>query len=329
MNTSPLAAMSEAGRLHIFRPANFDYLEWVVGPPTPFYNSRHVHEELEIAHNIGRTWRHIVRGQSAVIGADALVLTPPGEPHQADSPEIGTAPYLGLRVDYAVLSADVAALRESRAPMPELRNMVNDDPALRTVFLDLHRVLYSPSATRLVQDALWQRFVAILHRLSAASGTLPPVRHEPDAIRLVKAYMNDHIQENTSLETLAALVQLSPFALVRSFSAAVGIPPHAYQTQIRIQQAQRLLRAGQAPGDVAWLTGFASQSHLGVHFKRLVGMTPGQYIADCRLCKNVIESPAASAVLSQKGNMSSVDGSSQRKGIGGDFANNRTSISAR
>ena len=64
------------------------------------------------------------------------------------------------------------------------------------------------------------------------------------------------------------------------------MPPHAYQIQVRILQAQRLLRKEWSIGKVAIETGFASQSHFGSHFKRLVCVTPRQYIQDS---KNVID----------------------------------------
>jgi AraC-like DNA-binding protein len=63
------------------------------------------------------------------------------------------------------------------------------------------------------------------------------------------------------------------------------MPPHAYQIQMRILQAKRLLIKNRSIEQVAIKTGFVSQSHFGSHFKRLVCVTPKQYIQDS---KNVI-----------------------------------------
>ncbi|GCE25873.1 hypothetical protein KDA_13570 [Dictyobacter alpinus] len=68
----------------------------------------------------------------------------------------------------------------------------------------------------------------------------------------------------------------------RSLENALGFPPHAYQTQIRIIHAKKLLADNLPLTEVALRTGFHSQSHLGWHFKRLVGITPGEYALDCR-----------------------------------------------
>jgi AraC-like DNA-binding protein len=55
------------------------------------------------------------------------------------------------------------------------------------------------------------------------------------------------------------------------------MPPHAFQTQVRVSRAKTLLLEGWSISQVASQTGFADQSHLTRHFKRLVGVTPGRY----------------------------------------------------
>ena len=77
---------------------------------------------------------------------------------------------------------------------------------------------------------------------------------------------------------LAQLTQLNPLKLLLSFRQVTGLPPHAYLVQIRVQQAKQQLAAGRAIATVALETGFSDQSHLNRHFKRLVGVTPGQYV---------------------------------------------------
>jgi AraC-like DNA-binding protein len=80
-----------------------------------------------------------------------------------------------------------------------------------------------------------------------------------------------------SLKELAALVGLSRFQLLRSFSRRMGITPHAFLIQRRVILAQQLLRGGQPVAQVAMETGFSDQSHLTRVFARQVGVTPGSY----------------------------------------------------
>jgi AraC-like DNA-binding protein len=65
--------------------------------------------------------------------------------------------------------------------------------------------------------------------------------------------------------------------LIRLFGDATGIPPHAYLRQVRVKRAKALLARGDSIANVAQATGFNDQSHLNRWFKRLLGITPGQY----------------------------------------------------
>jgi len=87
----------------------------------------------------------------------------------------------------------------------------------------------------------------------------------------------DRLSENVALSEIAAAAGMGRFAFLRAFSRAYGLTPHAWVIQERVRQAQSLLRSGLAPAEVAVSVGFADQSHLGRHFKRLTGVTPGCY----------------------------------------------------
>src|SRR5438270_632036 len=68
------------------------------------------------------------------------------------------------------------------------------------------------------------------------------------------------------------------FHLLRAFRRWVGLPPHLFQTQLRLRHAKRLMLAGEKPAMAAAAAGFADQSHLIRKFKAAYGVTPGQYL---------------------------------------------------
>jgi AraC-like DNA-binding protein len=98
----------------------------------------------------------------------------------------------------------------------------------------------------------------------------------PEMLR-IRDFLHDQISENVSLEQLAAIAGLSPFHLCRVFRQTFGVPPHVYQTQVRILHAKKMLANGQSLSEIAQASGFYDQSHFGWHFKRLVGVTPASY----------------------------------------------------
>ncbi|WP_240759705.1 helix-turn-helix transcriptional regulator [Phytoactinopolyspora endophytica] len=89
--------------------------------------------------------------------------------------------------------------------------------------------------------------------------------------------LDERFPSGISLAEAAGILHAHPVHLVRSFSAAFGLPPHAYVTGRRMDAARRLLLAGQTPAEVATSVGLYDQSHLTRHFKRYLGINPARY----------------------------------------------------
>jgi AraC-like DNA-binding protein len=104
------------------------------------------------------------------------------------------------------------------------------------------------------------------------------VGQEHKAVRVAKNFLEAQPAREVLLEDLAKLTSLSPFHLLRVFKRDLGVSPHAYQIQQRVRLAKQFLREGKRIAEVALLTGFHDQSHMGLHFKRLVGVTPMQFV---------------------------------------------------
>jgi AraC-like DNA-binding protein len=100
---------------------------------------------------------------------------------------------------------------------------------------------------------------------------------EQKYIDRVRSYLEERYAENVTLDDLARFVNLSPYHLLRLFRQQTGLPPHTYLTQVRVRRARSLLRAGVPIAETALQVGFTDQSHLSRHFKRTVGVPPGQY----------------------------------------------------
>jgi AraC family transcriptional regulator len=114
--------------------------------------------------------------------------------------------------------------------------------------------------------------------------------HGPDGalprgrLRAVVEYIEEHLGAGPSLEQMAAAVRLSPYHFARQFKAATGLPPHEYVIARRVERAKQLLQAGTnlSLAEVAAQAGFTDQSQLSRHFKRLLGVTPGQFRKSAR-----------------------------------------------
>ena len=131
--------------------------------------------------------------------------------------------------------------------------------------------------TPIEQQSRLAALMAAVVELSAHEGMRPPVL--TPAVSRTRDALHERFADEVPLEQLAALAGMSKCHLVHLFHKEMGLPPHAYQIQLRVARARVLVAAGVPLAEVATMTGFADQSHLTRLFKRVVGMPPGQYAA--------------------------------------------------
>lgn len=150
------------------------------------------------------------------------------------------------------------------------------DPQASRLITEVHRAAEEGDA--LAADSLLR---VVLARLLRHHGTVLAQRPRRSAGATAAArareLLEQHMTDPPSLETLAADLGTSPFALLRAFRDAYGMPPHTWLTNARVRAARRLLEAGSAPADAAVTVGFTDQPHLNRHFTRIVGVPPGAY----------------------------------------------------
>ena len=96
-------------------------------------------------------------------------------------------------------------------------------------------------------------------------------------LRSVLSYIDANLDADLSLEALAGLSGVLTHQFVRAFKRKVGEPPHQYVMARRVDAARTLLRTtGHPIAEIAYATGFSSQSHMTTTFRRELGITPAQ-----------------------------------------------------
>ncbi|MCS3897486.1 AraC-like DNA-binding protein [Bradyrhizobium japonicum USDA 38] len=97
-------------------------------------------------------------------------------------------------------------------------------------------------------------------------------------LKRVLQYVDENLAGKITLQQLAAVAGLSRMHFAAQFRVAVGMRPHDYLLNRRIERAQELLRRADASlVDVALTVGFQTQAHFTTVFKRFVGDTPYQW----------------------------------------------------
>jgi AraC family transcriptional regulator len=124
--------------------------------------------------------------------------------------------------------------------------------------------------------------VLVIHLLRHYSTLTQPIASQNNSFtrtQLQQAidYIHTHLNRDLSLAELSSVVNISPTYFASLFKQEMGISPHQYVIQQRVEQAKLMLsKTDLAIADIALQVGFSSQSHLTQQFKRFTGMTPKQ-----------------------------------------------------
>lgn len=240
--------------------------------------SPHIHEGFAIGVIVAGVEAFTYRGSVHAAPAGSIVVIHPGEVHTGYAAIEAGWSYRMLYPDAALLQKSTAEVAGREGLLPFFPTPVIHDRQLAECLSCLHIILET-SPERLQRETcfLWT-LAQLVTRYASNHVDLKSVGREYQSVKRVQEYLRARFTENVSLEQLAALAELSPFHFIRVFRRQVGLPPHAYLTQVRVNKAKTLLALGEPIAQVALETGFADQSHLTKHFKRIVGVTPGQYI---------------------------------------------------
>jgi AraC family transcriptional regulator len=175
----------------------------------------------------------------------------------------------------------------SRTAVPPLDALIL--PELRTTMLAVDAELRAggiggpliiESLANVLAVHLIRHIFGLRRPANRADGVLPRRK-----LATIVDYIMANLNGSPTLEQMAALVHLSPYHFTRRFKAATGLPPHQFLITRRVERAQQLLRGrgGVSLAEVAIGVGFLDQSQLCFHFKRIVGVTPGQFRASAKI----------------------------------------------
>ena len=220
------------------------------------------------------------RYQKEHFRAGSILIVPADTPHHANWDAENRYLILSLEPS-ALLHAARAANDHQAADLVPC--FTEADPLVHGIGLSLKAELESGNlGGRLYADTLCNTLFAHLFRHYTTQETILPTQAgglPRNRLRQVIEYVDTYLDQDLTLADLAAIAQLSPNHFTRLFKQSIGLTPHQYLIQQRVERAKQLLIKGKlAIADVALEVGFTHQSHLNRHFKRWVGITPKAFI---------------------------------------------------
>jgi AraC family transcriptional regulator len=218
----------------------------------------------------------------------SILLVPAGTPARMRAS--GSKELLDISLDPALVArvaVEAFDLDPARVTIPPLNGVIL--PHLRAAMLAVGVELTAggPGGS-LAAESLANVLAVQLIRHSLAPR--PPKLRNYGALslarlRAVVEYIEEHLGSGITLEQVAAVAHLSVFHFARQFKETVGTPPHQYVIARRVKRAEQLMRpeADFSLAQIAALVGFSDQSQFSHHFKRIIGVPPGQFRRTARI----------------------------------------------
>lgn len=221
-----------------------------------------------------------VNSNTVAIKTGELCILPPGTPHKCQptsTPESDLHSYRALCVTskYMMQLATDIYGRYCREP--------NFDPAVaytdydRSSFEELFALINIPGTDLEKQAALNSFLYQIIEKHSRGEIVSRKVGAQHEALHRVKSYIDQNFREKLTLQELAETACLNPFHLQKIFVEQYGRSPQEYIIFKRIMEAKRLLEHQTPLIETALKSGFSDQSHFSRHFKKVIGISPGQF----------------------------------------------------
>ena len=221
-------------------------------------------------------------GRQGHLGTGNVVILPAGAPTTWHLEREGEVRHLHLYLSPTLIQqiATEADIDPDTVEFVDTLGMF--DPRIETIALSLLSELRLEGlGGRLYVESLAN--ILGIHLLRQHSSVKQPslprsVGLDRATLRRVSTYIEEHLAEDLSLSELAAVAYLSPYHFARLFKASTGFAPHQYVIGRRIERAKLLLSTTNwSLAAIAHAVGFAHESHLALHFKRLTGLLPSSY----------------------------------------------------
>lgn len=269
--------MTTVSGIHFYSLSLADGIQLVHGVQVAHAFPRHLHASLAIGIIEQGERVFTIREKTVPISVGRCFIINPGEPHACVAEPTQPHTYWTLCIPPHALQTLLADSPDALPPCPYFPHTNIEDSALfAKIKLLGELVIYS-------DDQFEQESVCLdilTHCVKHHSQTPQEPHSAPPhySVLAVRDYLDQHFDQPIRLAQLAKMAHTSPFYLNRVFQHDVGLPPYEYLVQVRLKQAQRLLRSGMSIAETAYHTGFADQSHLTRFFKRHVGMTPRAFL---------------------------------------------------
>lgn len=248
----------------------------------------HHHDFYEVYFFLSGNVQYIIENRSYLLTPGDVLLISPMELHQ---PMFGSEQREYERI---VLWIDKQFLEGFSLPgqsfnacfntnTPNHSNLLRPEGANRQFLIFLLEQLISESSSadpyqEICALSYLAQVMVLLNRLSLQQRRENVVPTPDSTVYSILGYINEHYNENLSLDDLANKFFISKYHLSREFQRLVGTSVHRYIVQKRLVMAKQMLSSGKPSSEVYQNCGFGDYSNFYRAFKAEYQISPKDYV---------------------------------------------------
>ena len=243
-------------------------------PPQQLHNN-HCHEYFEILYIIEGTGRFVVEGEEYPVHSGCLFLVRPYKYHFVNIDR--EKPYERYVLHFS-LSDLPGSLRTLFLPNDDKKNELCTYFSAGTVPGTIRSTLERLDIVGSLSEDKRMLYLSLLISevvvLLSDTGMEREAPHNSELGARVIRYLNDHIEEDISLDDIARHFFVSKYYLCRAFKKHNGTSIHGYITQKRVMLAKKLMESGESASGAAYRVGFGDYSAFYRAYIKILGTSP-------------------------------------------------------
>lgn len=243
-----------------------------------FTYSKHTHEEYSLGVTIQGRQDFFCQNSFHKSDSGNIIIFNPEDVHDGHSAGEQDLKYKMLYIHPNEFHPLLKALGYQQKSLLRIKQPVINNATLRHHILKFSSLIQLPNYAQIeFDDCLFQ----VAQSLVALSGELDlGTRNSKQIDKLLlraRDYILASLDQDISIDDIAESASMSKFHFIRQFRLQYGITPHQYVLSCRVNLARKYIELGTPLNQAALEAGFADNSHLNRHFKRIYGLTPKRF----------------------------------------------------
>jgi AraC family transcriptional regulator len=220
------------------------------------------------------------RWHTGIAQPGSVGLTPPNHRSRLRWRALEAQGYVSAHLHVPQGFFDEASDHHARPGVPgtakRLNSLAVNDRAVAAIIREIVDGMAAAESELFLQAAMYRLALRLLDPLRSWDEDYRRTEIVDDRrIRRAIEYMSNDLAAPIDLSMIAREAAISKFHFVRSFRAAVGMPPHAFLTQLRLTTARHMLRTTDLPiAEIARLVGYETPRNFSTAFGRHFGFAP-------------------------------------------------------